>query len=130
LGRTQGVEEVAKILSFGIAKEHLDRRAKLLAQNGFNVSSVTQKDEALRLAKMLVPNIVIFGHKVPPALRSSLSRHMKKVNPDVQMIYMYEGSTQGTEMADAILNVESEPEVLVEAIHYLEDRRKTDGVSA
>jgi hypothetical protein len=46
------------------------------------------------------------------------------------MIYMYEGGTEGTELADAILNVESEPEVLVETIHYLQDRRKTNGVSA
>jgi DNA-binding NtrC family response regulator len=130
LGRTQGVEEVAKILSFGIAKDHLDRRAKLLASHGLIVSSVTQKDEALRLAEMIVPEIVIFGHKVPSGLRASLSRHLKKVNPGVQMIYMYEGGTEGTELADAILNVESEPEVLVETIHYLQDRRKTNGVSA
>jgi DNA-binding NtrC family response regulator len=111
-------------------KDYLDRRAQLLSSHGLTVSSVTQKDEALRLAKMISPDIVIFGHKVPPNLRASLSRHMKKVNPDVQMIYMYQGSTDGTELADAILNLDSEPEVLVETIHYLKERRNTDGVTA
>lgn len=115
---------MVKILSFGILKDYLDARAKLLASNGFTVSSVSQKDEALRIGKMISPEIVIFGHKVPPTLRTSLSRHMKRINPEAQMIYMYLGSTEGTEMADAILNLESEPEVLVETIKYLIERHK------
>lgn len=114
---------MAKILSFGIDKTYLDERAKLLARNGLDVSSVSQKDEALRLFTMMNPDIVIFGHKVPESLRSSLSRQFKKHRPDVQMIYMYLGGTEGTDMADAILNLESEPDVLVSTIRYLEDRR-------
>jgi DNA-binding response OmpR family regulator len=115
---------VVKILSFGIVKDYLDTRAKLLASHGFSVSSVSQKDEALRLGKMMQPEIVIFGHKVPPSLRLSLTRHIKRINPEAQIIYMYLGSTDGTEMADAILNLESEPEVLVDTIKYLVERHK------
>ena len=115
---------MAKILSFGINKEFLDARAKSLVTNGLKVSSVSQKDEALRIGRMLMPDIVIFGHMVPASLRASLSRSLKKINPEVQLIYMYMGSTDGTEMADAILNVESEPSVLVETIKYLIERNK------
>src|SRR3954469_2643709 len=115
---------MAKILSFGIDKTFLDTRAKLLAGQGLTVSSVSQKDEATRLFKMINPEIVIFGQKVPESLRSSLSRQFKKSRPDVQMIYMYLGSTDGTDMADAILNVESEPDVLISTIRYLEERKQ------
>jgi hypothetical protein len=119
------IGKVAKILSFGINKEFLDARAKSLVAHGLNVSSVSQKDEALRIARMMMPAIVIFGHAVPPTLRASLSRSMKKISPEVQLIYMYKGSTDGTEMADAILNVESEPMVLVDTIKYLIERNKS-----
>lgn len=115
---------MVKILSFGILKDYLDARAKLLAHHGFSVSSVSQKDEALRIGKMMQPDLVIFGHKVPPTLRASLTRHMKRINPEAQMIYMYLGGTDGTEMADAILNLESEPEVLVDTIKYLVEHHK------
>ena len=115
---------MAKILSFGIDKTYLDARARVLASSGLHVSSVSQKDEALRLFKMMDPQIVVFGHKVPESLRSSLARQFKKLSPQVQLIYMYSGSTEGTDMAEAILNVESESEVLIDTIKYLESRRQ------
>jgi DNA-binding response OmpR family regulator len=119
---------LAQILSFGIVKSFLDERARLLANHGFNVSTVSQKDEMLRLAKMMPPDVVIFGHSVPPGLRSSLSGLIKKINPEVYLVYLYHGSTMGTEMADAILNRDSEPTTLVETLKYLLERRKTTDV--
>lgn len=121
---------MAQILSFGIVKTFLDERARVLASSGFKVSSVSQKDEALRLAKRMSPDVVIFGHAVPPSLRTSLANSVKKLNPEAQLVYMYLGSTDGTEMADAILNLESPPTVLVETIRYLLERRKTTGANA
>jgi hypothetical protein len=121
---------LTQILSFGIVKSFLDERARLLSRHGFNVSSVSQRDEMLRLAKMMPPNVVIFGHAVPPGLRSSLSGLIKKINPDVYLVYMYHGSTAGTEMADAVLNLESEPTTLVETLKYLLERHKTTDVGA
>lgn len=119
---------MAQILSFGIVKSFLDERARLLTSHGFNVSSVSQKDEMLRLAKMMPPDVVIFGHSVPPGLRSALAGLMKQVNPGAYLVYMYQGSTDGTEMADAILHVESEPTMLVETLKYLLERHKTTDV--
>lgn len=109
-----------RILSFGIDPTFLERRAQLLASSGLKVSSVSQKDEALRLAKAQPPDIAIFGHKVPLSLRSSLSNSLRKINPATRLIYIYGGSAEGTEMADAVLNIESEPETLVDTIKYLQ----------
>jgi DNA-binding NtrC family response regulator len=119
---------LARILSFGTVKSFLDERARLLATHGFNVSSVSQKDEMLRLAKMMPPDIVIFGHAVPPGLRSALSASVKKINPETYLVYMYQGSTDGTEMADAVLNLDSQPTTLVETIKYLLERHQTTDV--
>jgi hypothetical protein len=121
---------VAQILSFGIVKSFLEERARLLASHGFNVSSVSQKDEMLRLAKMIQPDVVVFGHAVPPGLRSSLSTSVKKINPEAILIYMYQGSTAGTEMADAVLNLDSEPSTLVETLKYLLEQHKPTSVMA
>jgi DNA-binding NtrC family response regulator len=119
---------VAKILSFGIDQEFLQLRARALSAAGLKVSSVSQKDEALRLAKLVSPDLVIFGHKVPESLRTSLSRSMKKINPAVRLIYIYDGSTQGTEMADAVLHLVSSPDQLVYTIRHLTEQ--PDGATA
>lgn len=109
-----------RILSFGIATEYLEKRAHLLVNGGFKVSSASQKDEAIRLAKANAPDIVIFGHKVPATLRASLSATMKKINPAVRLIYIYAGTREGLESADAVLNIETEPSTLIETIQYLD----------
>jgi DNA-binding NtrC family response regulator len=119
---------VAQILSFGIDQEFLQLRARALSAAGLKVSSVSQKDEALRLAKIAPPDLVIFGHKVPESLRTALSRNIKKINPVVRLIYIYHGSTQGTEMADAVLSLDSQPDQLVEAIRHLTEQ--PDGATA
>jgi DNA-binding NtrC family response regulator len=112
---------VPKILSFGIDQNFLQDRARVLATAGLIVSSVSQKDEALRLAKLAPPDIVIFGHRVPESLRTALSRNIKKINPNSRLIYIYDGSTQGTEMADAVLGLVSPPEQLVSTIRHLSE---------
>jgi DNA-binding NtrC family response regulator len=108
-----------RILSFGIDQHYLQERARVLAAAGLTVSSVSQKDEALRLAKLMAPDIVIFGHRVPESLRMALSRNIKKLKPAARLIYIYLGSTQGTEMADAVLSLNSEPDQLVSTIRHL-----------
>jgi DNA-binding NtrC family response regulator len=113
---------VPKILSFGIDQKFLQDRAKVLAAAGLTVSSVSQKDEALRLTKLVSPDIVIFGHRVPESLRTALSRNIKKINPGSRLIYIYDGSTQGTEMADAVVGLVSAPEQLVSTIRHLSER--------
>ena len=110
-----------KILSFGIDQTFLQDRARVLASAGLTVSSVSQKDEALRLAKLSPPDIVIFGHRVPESLRSALSRNIKKISPEAKLIYIYDGSTQGTEMADAVLGLVSPPDQLVSTIRHLSE---------
>jgi DNA-binding NtrC family response regulator len=119
---------VPNILSFGIDQEFLQLRARALAAAGLKVSSVSQKDEALRLAKLVPPDLVIFGHKVPESLRIALSRNMKKINPAARLIYIYNGSTQGTELADAVLALDSQPDQLVATIRHLTEQ--PDGATA
>lgn len=119
-----------KILSFGIDQKFLQDRAKVLAAAGLTVSSVSQKDEALRLAKLVSPDIVIFGHRVPESLRTALSRNIKKINPVSRLIYIYDGSTQGTEMADAVVGLVSAPEQLVSTIRHLAERSSEEEATA
>lgn len=116
---------MAKILSFGIDQDFLERRAQLLARLGIKASSAAQKDEAIRLARQMHPDIAIFGHKVPAALRANLTRSFKKINPTLQVICIYDGSIEGTEEADAVLNLRTEAQVLAETIKYLADRVNT-----
>ena len=116
------------ILSFGIDQEFLQLRARALAAAGLKVSSVSQKDEALRLAKLVPPDLVIFGHKVPESLRTALSRSIKKINPAARLIDIYHAFTQGSEMADAVLHLVSSPDQLVYTIRHLTEQ--PDGATA
>lgn len=118
-----------KILSFGIDQKFLQDRAKVLANAGLTVSSVSQKDEALRLAKLSPPDIVIFGHRVPESLRTALARNMKKLNPASRLIYIYDGSTQGTELADAVLGLASAPEQIVSTIRHLSEHSSEEATA-
>jgi response regulator RpfG family c-di-GMP phosphodiesterase len=120
---------VAHILSFGIDQTFLQERAKVLAASGLKVSSVSQKDEALRLARLMPPDVVIFGHRVPESLRTALSRNLKKINPHARLIYLYLGATQDTEMADAVLALDSQPDQLVATIRHLTEHSSAEATA-
>ena len=121
---------MAQILSFGIDQTFLQERARVLAAAGLKVSSVSQKDEALRLAKLAPPDVVIFGHRVPESLRTALSRNIKKISPHVRLIYLYLGATHDTEMADAVLALDSQPDQLVATIRHLAGNTNPEGATA
>jgi DNA-binding NtrC family response regulator len=110
---------MAQILSFGIDRNYLDERAIILNKAGFRVSSAEQKNEALRLAQLSAPRMVIFGHRVPPKLRQSMARSFREINPEIKLIFVYQGEKPESQLADAMVPVQAPPDELVTKVREL-----------
>jgi DNA-binding response OmpR family regulator len=110
---------MAQILSFGIDRNYLDQRAIVLNKAGFRVSSAEQKSEALRLAQLSPPQVVIFGHRVPAKLRQALAQSFRSIKAEIKLIFVYEGEKPDDDTADAIVAVGASPEELVSTVREL-----------
>lgn len=110
---------MAQILSFGIDRSYLDERAIILNKAGFRVSSAEQKSEALRLAQLSSPRLVIFGHKVPAKLRHSMARSFRDIDPEMKLVFVYRGEKPEDELADAMVPLQTSAEQLVTTIRGL-----------
>jgi DNA-binding response OmpR family regulator len=110
---------MAQILSFGIDRTYLDERAIILSKAGFRVSSAEQKGEALRLARLSPPQLVIFGHKVPARLRQSLALSFKEMKEDMRVVFVYAGERPEGEPADAFVSFQAAPEELLNTVERL-----------
>jgi hypothetical protein len=121
------MRQVTQILSFGIDRTYLDERAIILNKAGFRVGSAEQKNEALRLAQLSAPQIVIFGHRVPPKLRHSMVLSFREINPEMKFVFVYEGETPESDLADGMVPVQASPDELVTTIRELLNSVKAAG---
>lgn len=120
---------MALVLSFDTLQSALEQQSQLLKRFGFTVCSASQKDEALRLAELDPPRVIVFGPHVPTSLRTVMSRRLRASSPSPRLIYMYRETTESTELADAILNAQSDPQTLADTIHFLLGRDSFAGAS-
>jgi DNA-binding NtrC family response regulator len=107
------------LLNIGIDRVELRRRRQILTSAGFKVIDATSAEEALHLTQKTNVRVAIFGHRIPAGQRLEISNVLKRQNPGLRIVVMYEASAQKTELADAVLQISLPPADLVHSIEYL-----------
>lgn len=106
------------VLNVGASRPFLERREEILADAGFAVVS-TPVNTALAAAHDHDVRLAIFGHLVHPADRLKISEELRRKNPAVRLVVMYDHSVKKTESADAVLQINVPPADLVHTVEYL-----------
>jgi DNA-binding NtrC family response regulator len=106
------------VLSFGYDRRRLLSRHKVLADAGFRVTSVDNRDDVLRLLKSHRFHVLVIGHLVPMGDRNEVASQGKFLQ-NTRVVLLYKGRISGTEMADAVLSVDGSPEDLNSTILWL-----------
>ena len=114
---------MARVLSVGYLEEFLKRRNEHIAHGGHAVIPATSIAQSLTLANEDKFDVMVFGHFVPAEDRNTIARYFKEHFPQISVIFLYEGHIEKAELADAILNVNGDPEDLVQTITYLHERQ-------
>jgi DNA-binding NtrC family response regulator len=107
------------LLNIGVDRRYLARRREILASAGFTVRDAVTAEEALAGAQSSAVSIAIFGHRVPATDRVKISEALKRINPRIRLVVMYDHSISRTESADAILRVDVAPDDLIHTVEYL-----------
>ncbi len=106
------------VLNIGINQKFLSRRQEILAGAGFTVVNASVED-ALAAAAENDVRLAIFGHLVHPSDRLKISIVLRRRNPQVRLVVMYDHSAHKTEAADAVLQINVPPADLVHTVEYL-----------
>jgi DNA-binding NtrC family response regulator len=107
------------LLNIGIDSRYLARRREILAGAGFNVLDALSVKDALAIAKDHPVSVAIFGHRIAAADRLQISDELKRKNPKIRLVVMYDHSVSRTESADAVLRVDVAPDDLIHTVEYL-----------
>jgi len=114
---------VAKILSVGYLQDFLTKRAEVLAGAGYLVTSVNCVEDVVRLMEKPDFDVAIFGHGIPTEDRNLMTGYIKDCCPKIAVVFLYAGSIEQAEAADAILNFHGAPEDLVNTVKYLVEKK-------
>ena len=106
------------VLNIGVSQSYLIRREQILHDAGFAVVNSSVEEAKASLANSDVC-LVIFGHLVPASDRLTISGALRKSNPHIRIVVMYDHSVQRTESADAVLQRDVPAERLVHTVEYL-----------
>ena len=90
-----------------------------LREAGYNLQTVATAEEALRKLDQVKPDVVIVGHRLNLSDRIKIEEGARLARPKPRIVLLYENSIAQTEQADAVLNVNSEPQHLAQTIRYL-----------
>jgi DNA-binding response OmpR family regulator len=101
-------------------------RSLILSLAGYDVQTATSGDAAIRLFARYEFDIVIADHFLPVINGTQLSRLMKDVRPEVQVVLLAETREMPSiaDHADLILTKGMDPEVFLAAIKKLVARRR------
>jgi chemotaxis response regulator CheB len=117
--RIPGLVPAATVLSVGRAGLHFRRRNQLLSKAGFHVMDANDATGVVDLVRKRKPDVVVIGHLIPPSERATIIRSLRELKASARVIMMYESTIAGSETADAILNVNGDPQDLVQTVRYL-----------
>ncbi len=81
--------------------------------------TVPTAEEAVAELHRLKVDVVVIGHGLAFAERTKVEEAACRLRPKPRMILLYDTSIAHTEQADAVLNVTSGPQHLVQTIRYL-----------
>lgn len=107
------------VLNVGINQAFLERRQQILEGAGFTVVSTTV-NMALPAAKDHDNvRLAIFGHLVHADDRLKISEALRRKNPNIRLVVMYDHSVKKTESADAVLQINVPAADLIHTVEYL-----------
>lgn len=117
------------LLNIGVDVAQVRRRHQILTDAGFKVLDAESVERALKLATSPDVQVAIFGHRISARERLQISTALKRRNPAIRIVVMYETSVQKTELADAVLQIHLPAADLVHSIEYLLNHRPGRPVS-
>ncbi len=106
------------VLNIGVQQKLLSHRETVLQSAGFPVVSASV-EEALAASAENDVRLAIFGHLVHPSDRLKISIALRRRNPQVRLVVMYDHSARHTEAADAVLRIDVPSADLVHTVQYL-----------
>ena len=95
-------------------------RALILKQEGFQVSSALNDNEAMAFVK--APNsfaLVLLCHSVPETSRLLLVNEIKEVNPKLPVLMLYNGYDPTAAKVDGSLHNLDSPEAMLQMVRFL-----------
>ena len=90
-----------------------------LRDAGYQVYAVLSREEAVTAIERGHADVVVIGHGLSLEDRSEIEAAARRKKPKPRVVLLYENSIVKTEQADAVLNINSEPQHLVQTIRYL-----------
>lgn len=90
-----------------------------LREAGYDLHKVSSAAEALVAIPQTRPDVVVIGHGLSLMDRAEVEDVVRCLRPKPRIVLLYDTSISRTEQADAVLNVNSEPQHLVQTIRYL-----------
>ena len=108
-----------RVLSVGYLVGELRKRNQRLQEAGFAVDSASRPNDAFALAKANPYNCAVFGAAVPEPIRNGISAVVREKNPDAVIVMLYWTGIQNTELADAVLHVNTSDHDLQNILKHL-----------
>lgn len=90
-----------------------------LREAGYAIHAAPTVREALASMRQERADVVVVGHGLSLAERVEIEDAVRQLQPKPRVVLLYDTSISRTEQADAVLNVNSEPQHLVQTIRYL-----------
>jgi len=90
-----------------------------LRDAGYRLHAVPTAAEALVHIRQIQVDIVVIAHGLSLVDRSQIENAVQVLHPKPRIVLLYDASISKTEQADAVLNVNCEPQHLVQTIRYL-----------
>jgi CheY-like chemotaxis protein len=90
-----------------------------LRDAGYELHAVFSPHDALEKIEHIRVNAVVIGHRLGLTDRIQIEDAVRRLSPKPRVVLLYETSISQTEQADAVLNINSEPQHLAQTIRYL-----------
>lgn len=117
--RQISTSEVAVVLYVTDKSDVAAFHASHLRDAGYDLHAVFTRHEALEKIERVRMNAVVIGHGLALADRIQIEEAIRQLQPKPRVVLLYETSISQTEQADAVLNINSEPQHLAQTIRYL-----------
>lgn len=90
-----------------------------LRDAGYELHFASTAAEALIRIRQIRADVVVIGHGLILLDRVDVEDAVRQLHPKPRVVLLYDTSISQTEQADAVLNINSEPQHLVQTIRYL-----------
>lgn len=90
-----------------------------LREAGCQLHTVATAEDGLAGIRQMRTDVVVIGHGLSLADRIAIEEAVRQLHPRPRLVLLYDTSISKTEQADAVLNINSEPQHLAQTIRYL-----------